>query len=123
MAKEQREAERKLKEKFHNVLDQKQSEIARINQQLSVHSAQLKQSKAVNVKLSEAHKQLQHQVAMMGYDPSGSEGLKSLSPNHEMEQMKLKGKKQMVNYSGEAQKNSSKNPYLNDCFQKLQIGN
>ena len=60
---------------------------------------------------------------MMGYDPSGSEGLKSLSPNNEMELMKLKGKKQMVNYSGEPQKNSSKNPYLNDCFQKLQIGN
>lgn len=60
---------------------------------------------------------------MMGYDPSGSEGVKSLSPNNEIAQVKIKGKKHAVNYSGEPQKNSSKNPYLNDCFQKLQIGN
>jgi len=37
-----KETERKLKEKFQNILDQKQSEIARINRELQVCQAQLK---------------------------------------------------------------------------------
>lgn len=43
-----KDTEKRLKEKFQGILDQKQSEIARINRDLSVAQAQLKQSQTQN---------------------------------------------------------------------------
>ena len=59
MFKDQKEAERKLKEKFTSIFDQKQSEIARINRELQISQAQLKQQKSQSLKLVDVHKQLQ----------------------------------------------------------------
>ena len=50
-----KETEKKLKDKFQNILDQKQSEIARINRELQVCQAQLKQTKTQNLTLMDQH--------------------------------------------------------------------
>jgi glutaredoxin 2 len=43
-----KETEKKMKEKFQSLLDQKQSEIARINRDMQVLQAQLKQQQQQN---------------------------------------------------------------------------
>lgn len=53
-----KETEKKLKEKFQTLLDQKQSEIARINRDLQVMNAQMKQQQQQNQVLVEQQARL-----------------------------------------------------------------
>ena len=53
MKKEHRDVEQKMKIKFQTILDQKQSEIARINKDKEVLMAQMKQMKIQNSQLKE----------------------------------------------------------------------
>lgn len=57
--KEHKEAEKKLKEKFQNILDNKNSEIARINRDMQIYQAQLKQSRTQIQQLMEQQKQIE----------------------------------------------------------------
>lgn len=63
ISKDFKDNEKKLKEKFQNILDQKNSEIARINREISVSQAQLKQSNHQIKVLLDQNNQMQMGVA------------------------------------------------------------
>ena len=69
ISKDFKDNEKKLKEKFQNILDQKNSEIARINREISVSQAQLKQSNHQIKVLLDQNNQMQ-----MGVTPASQVG-------------------------------------------------
>lgn len=121
MAKDHKDQERKLKDKFQNILDQKLSEIARINRDLQVCQAQLKQQKTQNSLLIEKQNQLQFEFSQSALGQNSDGGplkIRTQSPNsHTSTNSGKKVKSLKIGKSLNA-----KSPYLNDCFNKLKIG-
>ena len=126
-----KDQERKLKEKFKNILDQKDSEIARINRDLQVGQAQLKQTKTqmidlqqkLQLALTNPQSQLQMAEENINFrkftNTQENSGISSVQPhpnyspnsnNSTNSGKKLHAQQKALGIG------KGKSPYLNDCF-------